>query len=393
MDWVDGLVPDSQGEAKARAAGRPDLIAVVAAMKADKARLAAMARMEPVRPNFEDVVRRLASEDLRDGYDSSAHPWSRDDLGTSWRAAEQRRLGHLHGEPRGHSPLDKVPPRVVVAAGFGWAVFAKGMPVLKRRVLPIAAVLALAGVVITQLRPVAPVPGGPAPTATGSVAMRQGTPADEAEHVASARTAQEGTLAIQPLAASVHQLDATAASIPARLVIGEDRAMELAREGRLLVRVAAVGEDPTFPPLETMLASDASWRISDDVSRELLVAVRPFFGAGAGVKPEVAVGPPEERFLSADMFGPDELESFAATHAPRRAVGVSPAATYVVRLDDDRRVLDQLRRTITTRATANVLFEEIPADVRATSGEEPLDARALVPGRRGLTVPVIVERR
>jgi hypothetical protein len=40
-----------------------------------------------------------------------------------------------------------------------------------------------------------------------------------------------------------------------------------------------------------------------------------------------------------------------------------------------------------------VLFEEIPGDVRATSGEEPLDARALVPGRRGLTVPVIVERR
>jgi hypothetical protein len=349
MDWVDGVIPDAQGEAAARAAGRTDLIALVAAMKADKAVLASMARIEPPRFDLADVMSRL---ERAEGDEAST------------RSIESHR----------HRRAWKVP---------AWP-------------LAMAAGLVVAAMVATQVGRVSNPPtagfspkSAPAPIAMNDAAHQ----AAEIARVAAAPASEQGALAMQPLAGAVHELDATAASIPARLVIGEDRAMELAREGRLLVRVAAVGEEPTFPPLETMLASDASWRVSDDVSRELLAAVRPFFGADAGVKPEVAVGPPEERFLSADMFGPAELESFAATHVPRTAVGVSPTATYVVRLDDDRRVLDQLRRTITTRAAANVLFEEIPGDVRSTSGEEPLDARALVPGRRGLTVPVIVERR
>jgi hypothetical protein len=393
MDWVDGVVSDAQGEAMARAAGRPDLVPLVAAMKADKARLAAMARIEPPRFDFEDVVRRLSRADLQDGDDSAANPGPRIDPGTNWRAAQGRHAAS--SEPHGHPSLDRAPLRATAGGGFGWAMITRGIPVFTRRVLPIAAALVVAGVVVTQLRPVAPRPGPtPSTQATpGPLATAEPSPAADAVTIPSAARNEERTLAMQPLASSVHELDATAAGIPARLVIGADRAMELAREGRLLVRVAAVGEEPAMPPLETMLASDASWRVSDDVSRELLAAVRPFFGADAGVKPEVVVGPPEERFLSADMFGPAELESFAATHTPRTAVNATHAATYVVRLDDDRRVFDQLRRTITTRAAANVLFEEIPGDVRNASGDEPLDARSLVPGRRGLTVPVIVERR
>ena len=350
MDWVDGVIPDAEGEAMARAAGRPDLMALVAAMKGDKARLAAMARIEPPRRDFADVMARLERTDPIDSPLSIEH----------------------HLPPRGHRRAWKVPT---------WPV-------------AMAAGVVLAAAIAVQVGRVAPRPIATSMPGSTQAPLAMTEPAAQAEIAAATLAADERrTIAMLPVAAAVHELDASAASIPARLVIGEDRAMKLAREGRLLVRVAAVGEEPTLPPLETILTSDASWRVSDDVSRELLAAVRPFFGADAGVKPEVAVGPPEERFLSADMFGPTELESFAAAHVPRSAAAASPAATYVVRLDDDRRVFDHLRRTITTRATANVLFEEIPGGVRTSSGDEPLDARSLVPGRRGLTVPVIVERR
>lgn len=362
MDWVDGMIPDAEGEAMARAAGRPDLEATVAAMKADKATMASMAKLKPPRRDFADVMARLDVAERNDAI-----------------IATDRQLQPLH--PQGRQP-----------AHGGHHRRAWKLPTWS---VAMAAGVALAAAVALQVARVPSRPGGSPMPGMAPVprAMTDATSQAEAAPVAVAASSEDRTIAMQSVAAAVHELDATAASIPTRLVIGEDRAMELAREGRLLVRVAAVGEDPTLPPLESMLASDASWRVSDEVSRELLAAVRPFFGADAGVKPEVGIGPPEERFLSADMFGPAELESFAAAHVPRTVLTASPAATYVVRLDDDRRVFDHLRRTITTRATANVLFEEIPGDVRASSGEEPLDARSLVPGRRGLTVPVIVERR
>ncbi|MCX5690339.1 MAG: hypothetical protein NTV94_11250, partial [Planctomycetota bacterium] len=169
--------------------------------------------------------------------------------------------------------------------------------------------------------------------------------------------------------------------LPSRLVIDADRAIELAREGRLLVRVAASQPELIITPLDTLVSGDINWRISDEVSRSMIAAVSPYFGADTGVMPATEVGPNEGRFLTAEMFGPPQV--FTASHtAMASAATTTRSTTYLLHVSNESSALEGLKHTITSRYGANVLFEEMPRGVHSHTNNDP-----------ELSVPIIVEQR
>ena len=188
--------------------------------------------------------------------------------------------------------------------------------------------------------------------------------------------------------------DTTMAAVPGqdglalRLVLDPRRASELAREGRLLVRVVSENSMPLVQPLAP---SDSRWHVEDEVTRAMLEAVRPYFAASTGVVPPTQVGPNEGRFLTEEMYGPPASISASreASSAWLNADQRSDPATYVVHLSSGFQTLDSLRSALIAQHRGSVLFEELahslPADARATStygaDEENGD----------VSVPVIIE--
>jgi hypothetical protein len=165
-----------------------------------------------------------------------------------------------------------------------------------------------------------------------------------------------------------------------RVVVDPSRAVELARQGRLLIRVGAVSGS-AIPQLDS-LASGSSWHVREDVSQSLVEAVRPYLTA-----PEktLAARVNDEEVRSTG-FGPPDPPEGSNVFAAMRHVMFGPdapwnetSATYMIEVANSQDALEVVRSVTQQRFAANVRFEELPTPV----GQIDWNGR--------LSVPVIVE--
>jgi hypothetical protein len=333
MDWVDGRIEDSKAAAIARDAGRAELIDEVAAMKSNRDIMASMTFMDSPQA---DPTQLLALLDAP-------------------RAAATRDA----------FPTFKFTPHTTQPSR---ATFVR--PRLALWPLGMAAAVSLAAFIALSTSRQAT-----SPKTTSTTTLAQANPtANEPAH-------STEPVDVTPQDTRIAAADPAQDDLPSRLVIDADRAIELAREGRLLVRVAATQPELFITPLDTLVSGDINWRISDEVSRSMLAAVSPYFGADTGVMPASEVGPNEGRFLTAEMFGPPQV--FATSHAAMAsAITTTRSTTYLLHVSNESSALEGLKHTITSRFGANVLFEEMPRSMRSSSDNDP-----------ELSVPIIVEQR
>lgn len=339
MDWVDGRVPEHEAAALARAAGRTDIIEHVAAMKVNRSIMATMGQMDLRGLDPQELAARLSRE--TPAHAADAFPTFKFEAHTS-------------------VPSRAVKPRLspwplAMAAGVTLAVF-----------------IALS---TSRQAPTKLAPGGFTIAAERSqeTTVATSTAASDATEPTNDRP-----IAIASHAAAVEPISRELAS---RLVIDSDRAIELAREGRLLVRVAASESGLISTPLDSLVSGDFNWRISDEVSRSMIAAVSPYFGADSGVMAASEVGPNEGRFLTAEMFGPPQGMNEPHT-ALASAAATTRSTTYLLHVNNEARALDGLKHAINARYGANVLFEELPRGLDDLSGNEA-----------ELYVPLIIEQR
>lgn len=337
MDWVDGRIEDSKATAIARDAGRAELITDVAAMKSNRDIMASMTFMDS--PQV-DPAQLLA---LLDTQLTSA---------AATREAFPTFKFTPHTQPPSRATF--VRPRL--------ALWPLGMA---------AAVSLAAFIALSTSRHAA------SPKTATTATLAQASPAASEPAI----TTDPASPAPQTTQIAAAATEASQDDLPSRLVIDADRAIELAREGRLLVRVAASQPELFITPLDTLVSGDINWRISDEVSRSMLAAVSPYFGADAGVMPASEVGPNEGRFLTAEMFGPPQV--LTTSHAAMAsAAPTTRSTTYLLHVSNESSALEGLKHTITSRYGANVLFEEMPRSMRSSTDNDP-----------ELSVPIIVEQR
>jgi len=174
-----------------------------------------------------------------------------------------------------------------------------------------------------------------------------------------------------------------------RLVFDPQEALVLAREGRLLMRVGATS-GRALPQLDSLVAWNDAWQVSDDVSQSLVEAVRPYFiladenapsttgdadGSGgrnnwASEQPDSIIGPP-----SPDFDNEPRVRMAQALARP-------DSTTYVVEVNNDAEALDDLKTKAGRSFEASVLYEEMQSPAPSHSKK-----------KQRLSVPVIVERR
>jgi len=165
-----------------------------------------------------------------------------------------------------------------------------------------------------------------------------------------------------------------------RVVVDPSRAVELARQGRLLIRVGAVSGS-AMPPLDS-LDSGSSWHVRDDVSQSLVEAVRPYLTA-----PEKAIAARVTDHQDGNTgYGPPDPPEGSKVFASMRHVMFGPdapwnesSATYMIDVANSQDALEVVRSVTQQRFAANVRFEELPKPV----GQIDWNGR--------LSVPVIVE--
>jgi hypothetical protein len=340
VDWIDGAVDETRACEMARAAGRADLIDRVRAMRGDRALLRADVEMPASGLRFEDVLRRLdVDASMRIGGASSGDRVRSggDGHASAWR------------EPRSH-----------------------------RRAMPAWPFAMAAGVVLAAWVGVATVRSGGASAVSEWRSPVASAPVI-AEEVAPPMTLAASKVSVEP-ASAAPVLPMVAMSMASRLVTDSTKAAELAKQGRLLLRVAV--NEPTVDALriDSTVSGDFGWKVSREVSEGMLAALAPFFASDAGVTPDSAVGPNEGRFLASEMYGP-EVPSVGMPMAEAAADQATVHATYIVRVDKDAKWLDRVKQAMNRRLGANVLCEELPAPVKGSGATDS-----------GMVVPVIVER-
>lgn len=165
-----------------------------------------------------------------------------------------------------------------------------------------------------------------------------------------------------------------------RVLVDPSRAVELARQGRLLIRVGAVSGS-TMPHLDS-LDSGSSWHVRDDVSQSLVEAVRPYLTA-----PERAIAASVTNHQDVNTgYGPPDPPEGSNVFAAMRHVMFGPqapwnqaSATYMIDVANSQDALEVVRSATQQGFAANVRFEELPKPV----GQMDWNGR--------LSVPVIVE--
>lgn len=200
--------------------------------------------------------------------------------------------------------------------------------------------------------------------------------ASESTDEASLTSSQSAELA---LANATNARDASGEAM-SRVVVDPSRAVELARQGRLLIRVGAVSGS-AIPQLDS-LVSGSSWHVREDVSQSLVEAVRPYLTA-----PEKTLAARvNDEVVRSTGFGPPDPPEGSNVFAAMRHVMFGPdapwnetSATYMIEVANSQDALEVVRSVTQQRFAANVRFEELPTPV----GQIDWNGR--------LSVPVIVE--
>jgi hypothetical protein len=182
------------------------------------------------------------------------------------------------------------------------------------------------------------------------------------------------------------------------------RALELAREGRLAVRVLSRNAR-SLPQVEAAASvrSTRPWRLSRDVPATVVAAILPVPGS-------MFVGPPNRdsigsaAFAAANtaratlnlvtpMIGPGAAVQIPTTPEPLRRV----RGTYLADVADSEQAMTVMRSTLADRLDAQVVFEEL---LEPLEMPQRLDAETLLwwtqppsSWTRRVMVPLVVEER
>ncbi|MFZ4574273.1 MAG: hypothetical protein ACOYN0_07730 [Phycisphaerales bacterium] len=365
LDWIDGRLSAEDGRRLAEASGRPGLELRVAQMRANKRAMAALGAVRAPADVQARVIAALEREALVRGQAPDPIPISSVIFETESRPSRWM-----------HSP--RVP-------------------------LALAAGLLLAGSVglylmTTSRRPSSPVPG-PIASSTDATESREGgatpfasSPVPDPDVIEQAVRVAHAPDADVPGFVDAEPPRTLAASRPRP--VDETRAIELAREGRLVMRVVAADTKQL-----ASLTSDArrsrpgrEWRLDSAVPPALARAVAPAnvpFGLGSRA---------EFANASADavrLLGPRAMLTWPVAAMSDRASRVE--GTYLAEVPMQESALRALTSLFAERLDAKVVFEELASPVAIPAR---LDAETALwwtrPSgrwRERVSIPIVVERK
>jgi len=177
------------------------------------------------------------------------------------------------------------------------------------------------------------------------------------------------------------------------VVTDDARALALAREGRLVMRVIA-SNVRALPQVTTAAMSESSlrdWRLTDRLPATTVAMVMPRnipFGMGRG-EPALASA------QAISLIGPRAMFSWTAAYTVDRASKVR--GTFIAELPAKQAVLNAVRSVFADKLDASVVFEEL-AEAIPSSGA--VDAAAALWWTRpssqwvqSVQIPVVVEER
>lgn len=364
LDWIEGKLSPDEESALARSAARRGLDVRVKQMQANRRVLASL-KDERAPAELADRVLAALERDALLGL-ASGTPLSDEPPVSSVAPPARRR-----GPPVIARIFDASPARFAMAAGlllavgaglYLWTVVSGGGLGGSRGPLP--------GPIATndEVKPLVlrPEPGGERTAAAGVASSEAagGPPAAPAVI----------------LAAETHE-------------IGLARAVDLARDGRLVMRVIA-GNARGVRQIESAAARESpgrEWRLTRRVPEGVLAAVLPRAGSSGRGGEAVAMYGVD----AASLIGPGAAVAWARPPTVDRASRVRGA--YLVDLPADADMMRIVRTVFAGATSATVAFEELPAALDLPRRIEPEDVLWWTqPASRWtarVTVPVVVEER
>lgn len=370
VDWIDGNVSADEASRLARASGRPDLAARVAQMQRQKSVLASLDN-ERAPAELYDRVMAAVERDVLLGIAQSASP-----------SIVEPRL-RLAGETesvgsRASRVVQGNLPRLALAAGL---------------MLMVAGLAYFGSVAWKAVKtPVAPniVDNGSGVPNGTEVAINDTTPGNGER----AMTNVPGEAAAAKSAASSETALAAAAPDTGLREVSIERAVELAEEGRLAIRVLA-----QKPENLTRIERDVSkpraerqWRMTSTVPAQIVAAVVPARKSTEG--PVLASDHRNALALLGPYLGPGAALSMVTAAADPLA---RVKGTFLVDVPATREQLGVVAAVFKNQLSARVVFEELPTVLDMPTAPQAQDVLwwTQPPSQwvTRATVPVVVEQR
>lgn len=386
LDWIDGKLSDGECNRLAAASGRIGLQIRIDQMKANRRALASLPEVEAPAALMDRVIAALERETL---------------------------IGLSDGPPVSDSlPISNVPSR---RSHTRWWSHSRVQFAMAAGLMLIAGGAAYWGVILSgdHSKPLAfgggdlainadSNPSNVLDESTSSLAMSElATPdAPQAFAAVSADAANSETGLGESSTPSFARSKARDESsffviepTAGKVVTDDVRALALAREGRLVMRVVA-SNIRALPQVTSLAMSESSlrdWRLSDVVPAATVAMIMPRnipFGLSAG-EPILASAE------AVSLIGPRAMFSWPAAYAVDRASKVR--GTYIAELPGKQSVLNAVRSVFADKLDASVVFEEL-AEPIATPGAVDSDSAlwwtkpssAWVPS---VQIPVVIEER
>lgn len=384
VDWIDGTLPPDQAELLSAASGRTDLKDRIAQMQRQKRVLASLSE-EQAPPELLDRVLAALERDALIGIATGD--------GDATLPEDQSSL-MLGGRTRSHSFWQRTSPRLAMAAGLTLLVVG----------VSYFGALALSGKQKTGTLPAGPLAKN-TPTESRTQEADSITQPDELQVAAAEKGAAAPGIADKSEAAST--LAATSADEAREAAprdLSDERTLELAREGRLVVRVLAK-DTRALPEIERRASapgSERQWRLDRQVPADVVAAVLP-----GGMTRQQLPGPTQDgepltiasathskASLVGPLIGPGAAARWTAP-APDDAVS-RVRGTYLVDLPRTERGFNVIKTVFQNELKARVIFEEAPAplDVPQRTTPESVLWWTQPSGQwvDRVTVPLIVEQ-
>ncbi len=225
----------------------------------------------------------------------------------------------------------------------------------------------------------------PSPRPGPAIADNSAAPAD----TTTTRTAEAVPAPVMPELTQPGPVEPATTAILAAAPLTDDRILQLAREGRLVIHVRArdIGRLAQIEAM-TDLAPGRTWRISHDVPTEVATALQP--------APMQPLDPRQHEPMIAGADGPI-----------RRTIDWTPTLpllefqpvreTYLVDFPDSQRSLASLKSALADNLRAEVVFEELPEPLALprTEDDNALLWWTLPPTSwtQRVTAPVIIQSR
>ena len=384
VDWIDGTLPPGQADVLSAASGRPDLKERIAQMQRQKRVLASLPE-EQAPPELFDRVLAALERDALIGIATGE--------GDAMIPEDHSALTPA-GRTRSPSLWQRATPRLAMAAGLSLLVVG----------VSYFGALALSGKQKPGVLPIGPVATNTTPDPRADALKASEVPAEPQPARTQVADAPAAALVKAEQPSALVALNAAENPGVGSRDLSDERTLELAREGRLVVRVVAK-DTRALPEIERRASapgSERQWRLDRQVPADVVAAVLP-----GGMTQRQLPGPTQDG---------EPLIIASATHSKASLVGpfIGPGAaarwtapapddalskvrgTYLVDLPRNMRGFNVVRTVFQNELKARVIFEEAPAplDVPQRTTPESVLWWTQPSGQwvDRVTVPLIVEQ-